>query len=281
MSDHLSLAVSDAASFSLSLIDDFELWYGDELVQMSPSSQRLVGFVALHDRPVRRTKVSGTLWLDSPEDRAGASLRSALWRIPAPGGVNILAASGTHLWLNACVQVDLRNAIFRAQQLLDGAQLDPAVIDVPRELCYFSGDLLHGWYDDWLVMERERFHCLRLQVLDRLGDQLCACGRFGDALQVGLAAVQAEPLRETAHRLVMRAHMEQGNVAEAIRQYQFYERTLACELGVVPSKAMRTLVGSCLDHTQLTTPELPAARRNSRPAAAGAHPFNEQLASIG
>lgn len=251
MSNCLSSAVPAAASFSLSLIDDFELWYGRELVEMSPSSQRLVGFVAMHDRPVRRTKVSGTLWLDSPEERAGASLRSALWRIPAPGGVNILEASNTHVWLNACVQVDLHAAIARARHLLEGTQVDLAVIDVPRELCYFNGDVLPGWYDDWLVMERERFHCLRLQVLDRLGDQLCARGRFGDALQVGLAAVQAEPLRETAHRLVIRVHLEQGNIAEAIRQYKFYECTLTRELGAAPSRAMCALIGSCHDSTQL------------------------------
>lgn len=246
MSDSLSPAVSDTASFSLSLIDDFELWYGDELVQMSPSSQRLVGFVALHDRPVRRTKVSGTLWLDSPEERACASLRSALWRIPAPGGVSVLAASGTHLWLNASVQVDLRIAITRARRLLEGAEGDLAVLDVAREVCYFSGDLLPAWYDDWLVMERERFHCLRLQVLDKLGDRLCACGRFGDALQVGLAAVHAEPLRETAHRLVIRVHLEQGNIAGAIRQYRVYEDLLAHELGAVPSPAMCALIRTVL-----------------------------------
>lgn len=244
-------ALPDTASLSLRLIHDFELRCGGELVQMSPSSQRLVGFVALHDRPVRRSTVSGTLWLDSPEDRASASLRSTLWRIPAPGGVSLLAASGTHLWLNAQVQVDLHAAIARAQSLLDEPELNAAAIDVANELYHFSGDLLPGWYDDWLIMERERFRCLRLQVLDRLGEQLCAHHRLGDALQVGLAAVRAEPLRETAHRLVMRVHLEQGNIAEAIRQYQFYERTLARELGAVPSGAMRTLIGSCRDRAQL------------------------------
>lgn len=244
-------AMPDAVPLSLRLIHDFELRSGDELVQMSPSSQRLVGFVALHDRPVRRSTVSGTLWLDSPEDRASASLRSALWRIPAPGGVSLLATSGAHLWLNAQVRVDLHTAIARAQSLLNEPELNASAIDVANELHHFSGDLLPGWYDDWLVMERERFHCLRLQVLDKLGEQLRAVGRLGDALQVGLAAVQAEPLRETAHRLVMRVHREQGNIAEAIRQYQFYERTLARELGAIPSGAMRKLISSCRDHTQL------------------------------
>jgi DNA-binding SARP family transcriptional activator len=231
---------------SLNLINDFALWFSGEIVSMSPSSQRLVGFVALHDRPVRRAKVSGTLWLQSSEDRASASLRSALWRVPAPGGVQLLAASNTHVWLNPRIEVDIRAITAHARALLGGVTPDVAAIDVARELCCFGEDLLAGWYDDWVIMERERFHHLRLQALDRLGEGLRISGRLDDALQVGLAAVHAEPLRETAHRLVVRVHLEQGNIAEAIRQYRTYERMLSCELGALPSPAMRTLIDSCL-----------------------------------
>jgi DNA-binding SARP family transcriptional activator len=245
MVNSLRPATADTVPFRLNLIQDFELRCGGEPVLMSPNSQRLVGFVALHDRPVRRTKVSSTLWLDSTEDRASASLRSALWRIPAPRGEHILGASSTHVWLNARVRVDLHDAIARARSLLGGTQVDLAALDVARELSSFGGDLLPGWYEDWLVMEQERFHQLRLQVLDKFGDQLCAHGRFCDALQMGLAAVEAEPLRESAHRLVIRAHLGQGNIAEAIRQYHAYERMLADELGAVPSEAMLALTGSC------------------------------------
>jgi DNA-binding SARP family transcriptional activator len=251
MIDAPSSVVPDSVPFSLSLIHDFALWCGDELVRMSPCSQRLVGFVALHDRPVRRAKVSGTLWLDSSEDRASASLRSALWRIPAPGGVHVLAASPTHLWLNPRIEVDFRTITARARALLDGVTNDFAVLDVARELCCFTDDLLPGWYDDWVIMERERFHQLRLQALDQLGERLRTCGRLGDALQVGLTAVQAEPLRETAHRLVIRVHLQQGNVAEAIRQYRTYERMLADELGALPSPVMRSLIDSCLGRARL------------------------------
>src|SRR6266511_2365960 len=199
MIDAPSSVVPDSVPFSLSLIHDFALWCGDELVRMSPCSQRLVGFVALHDRPVRRAKVSGTLWLDSSEDRASASLRSALWRIPAPGGVHVLAASPTHLWLNPRIEVDFRTITARARALLDGVTNDFAVLDVARELCCFT----------------------------------------------------AEPLRETAHRLVIRVHLQQGNVAEAIRQYRTYERMLADELGALPSPVMRSLIDSCLGRARL------------------------------
>lgn len=246
MIDSSVAAAPDGASFTLSLIHDFELRCGPAPIRMSPNSQRLVGFVALQDRPVRRAKVSGMLWLDSSEDRASASLRSALWRVPAPRGVQVLVASNTHLWLNPRIEVDFRTIAARARAVLDAGTCDDAIIDAARELCCCNDDLLPGWYDDWVIMERERFHHLRLQALDELGERLRAGGRLADALQVGLAAVQAEPLRETAHRLIVRVHLEQGNVAEAVRQYRMYERTLAQEIGAVPSPAMRSLISPCL-----------------------------------
>ena len=165
-------------------------------VRMGPSSQRLLGFVALNERPVRRTRVRGVLWPDALEDRACASLRSALWRVPNPGGAPVVVASPTHLALAPHVEVDFRAALGRAQSLLADGDHDIAAIDLARELCAYGDDLLPGWYDDWVLLERERFHHLRLQALERLAEQLAGAGRRGDALQVALVGVHAEPLRE-------------------------------------------------------------------------------------
>lgn len=229
---------------SLSLIRDFELRYLDEIVEMSPTSQRLLCFIALQGRPIRRTQVSGSLWLDSTDDRASASLRSALWRVPAPGGVPVIGASSTHLWLCPHVQVDLTSLVERALAVLDGRGAD--TLDVPGELCAFSEDVLAGWYDDWVIMQRESFRQLRLHALERLGERLLDAGRYVDALQVGLAAVAGEPLRESAHRLLVRAHLCEGNVTEAIRQYRVYSRLIADELHTEPSVAMQQMLSQWL-----------------------------------
>ena len=66
-------------------------------------------------------------------------------------------------------------------------------------------------------------------------DQLTAEQRYGDAVRVGLAVVAAEPLRESAHRAVVGAHIAEGNFAEALRHYETYKRILAAELGLEPS----------------------------------------------
>src|SRR3954469_19580031 len=78
----------------LTLLRSFGLACDGCPVPLPPSAQRVLAFVALHERPVGRAYVAGSLWLDAPEERAHASLRSALWRIhrrghrlvEAPGG---------------------------------------------------------------------------------------------------------------------------------------------------------------------------------------------------
>jgi DNA-binding SARP family transcriptional activator len=223
------------------MIGEFAMRYNDEPIDVTPSAQRLICFLAVQRHPVRRTFVSGTLWCESQEARASASLRSAIWRVPAPNGYHIICASGTQVWLNPAVQVDLTSAIGRATDVIDGRLDGSDLVEVARELCALDDEVLVGWYDDWLILERERFRQVRLHALDHVGERLLAAGRYCDALQVGLVAVAAEPLRESAHRLIVRTHLAEGNIAEAIHQYRSYARLLADELGARPSAAMDAL----------------------------------------
>jgi len=103
-------------------------------------------------------------------------------------------------------------------------------------------DLLPDWYEEWAVLERERFRQVRLHVLERMCERLTDAGLHALAVLAGLAAVEAEPLRESAHRVVMRAYAAEGNAGEAIRQYRSCRDLLARELGVEPSPQMERLL---------------------------------------
>jgi DNA-binding SARP family transcriptional activator len=201
------------------------------------SAQRLLAFVALHDRPVQRPYVAGSLWLDSPEQRAYANLRSALWRLHRCG-LRLVESFGQRLALDPDVVVDLREAEVLAHRALDGSTAD--VFDV--EVSIFSSDLLPDWYDEWIVLERERYRQLRLRALDTLCERLTRAGRLDAALEVGLAAVAGEPLRESSHRALIRVHLADGNVAEAIRQYRLCRRLLREQLDLEPSDQMAELL---------------------------------------
>jgi DNA-binding SARP family transcriptional activator len=233
--------VTGAASLRVTLLDGFCLRLGngvaDSLEGLPPGAQRLVAHLGLSGRP-SRAAVAGLLWPDVPEDRAHGSLRSALWRLhkATPG---LVEATGSSLSLADGVRVDVRELRDWARRVQD-ARCGPDDVEVPD--CGVRGELLPGWFDDWVLLERERVRRLRMHALERVAERLAGVGRHGDALQAAYAAVHAEPLRESAHRTVVRIHLADGNVAEAIRAHERFRVLLADELGVEPGEDMTRLV---------------------------------------
>jgi DNA-binding SARP family transcriptional activator len=210
---------------------------GSTLDDLPHGVRRLVAYLGLADRPAR-TAVAGRLWPDVPEERAQGSLRSALWRLHkvAPG---LVESSGGALFLARGVRVDVREFTQWARCVLDpGTDVDgiPSVDRGP------PGELLPGWYDEWVLVERERLCQLRLHALEAWAGKLAAAGRYGEAIQAACAAVGVEPLRESAHRALVRVHLAQGNVAEAVRAYESFRALLAVDLGVEPTAQMDALV---------------------------------------
>jgi DNA-binding SARP family transcriptional activator len=223
---------------SLSLLEAFELRCDDRVVTLPLSAQRLLAFVALHERPLLRVYVAGTLWLDADDERAGASLRSSLWRLNRPGH-RLVEATPTHLRLDAAVAVDLRQALALARRVIAGAAGDDEYDTAQATL---GGELLPDWYDDWLLFERERFRQVSLHALEALADAHARAGRTARALEAALTAVEAEPLRESAHRALIRVHLAEGNRGEALRQYGICRRLLHDRLGVEPSPQLEELL---------------------------------------
>jgi DNA-binding SARP family transcriptional activator len=214
----------------LRLLRSFGLVCADRDVSLPLSAQRILVFVALRPEALKRQHVACSLWLDYPEQRAHANLRSALWRIHRTG-LRLVNADATTVQLDSAVVVDLREAEALAQQVLD-----PLVVVDNLDVGRLDGDLLPDWYDDWLVFDRERHRQLRLHALEALCERLTQAGRLDAAVQAGLAAVASEPLRETAHQAVIRAHLAEGNASEALRQFKLCQRLLRKHLGVEPSE---------------------------------------------
>jgi DNA-binding SARP family transcriptional activator len=224
----------------LTLIDSFELRHDGELVPLPLGSQRLVAYLALRDRPLLRIHVAGTLWLRSSENRSYANLRSALWRL---GGsrLAVVEASASHVGLSREVVVDVHRMAALARRLIEG----PGETAEP-EARQLTGDLLPDWYDDWVLLERERLRQLRLHALESLAEIAIERRRYGRAIDIALTAIQADPLRESAHRVLIRAHAAEGNAGAAVRQYREYCRLAHEELDLGPSRELRDLVADVI-----------------------------------
>lgn len=228
---------------ALQMLDDVRVSRDGRPVVLTPTSERLLCFLALRRGPVRRLLVSGTLWDGADERRAGACLRSALWRLHS---VELVQSSSSHLWLSPAVSVDVHHMVDNSLAVLRGSAPDDTLQALARALVDNGDEVLPGWYEDWVIAERERFRMLRLNALDRLGERLLETGCWYDALQVALAVTRSEPLRESAYRLLVRLNLRQDNIAEAVHQYRRYERLLRVELGVRPSDELRRLIAPFL-----------------------------------
>lgn len=137
------------------------------------------------------------------------------------------------------VAVDVDVVTDRARQIIARPR-DSS--DEDRELLSVAGELLPDWYEDWVLVERERVRQLRLHSLEVLCGVLAAEGRFAQVTDAGLAAVAGEPLRESAHRALMTVYLAEGNPIEALRHYAIFRHLLAVQLGLLPSPAMESLV---------------------------------------
>jgi DNA-binding SARP family transcriptional activator len=234
----------------VSLLDGFTVRLGGagpppDAGQLPRGVQRLVASLCLAGRPAR-TAIAGQLWPDLREDHAQGSLRSALWRLQksAPG---LVETAGGALSLASAVQVDVREFREWARRVLD-PRTD--VCTLPSPLDWFPGELLPGWYDDWVLFEREQLRQLRMHALEALAHKLATAGRHGEAVQAAYSAVRVEPLRESAHRVVVRVHLAEGNVTEAVRAYENFRILLADELGVRPTVQMEDLLRRIPRRTQ-------------------------------
>jgi DNA-binding SARP family transcriptional activator len=223
------------------LLGGFALLDRGQGVVLPLGAQRLLAFLAIHPTPLKRAYVAGSLWPDTNEVRAAASLRSALWRLRRTALPLVCAVCG-HLYLTDGVVIDAREVVARVRRLMDWSiacaeeDLDPLPL---------MGELLPDWSaDGWVLLERERMRQLCLHGLEALCDRLLALGRHGEAVEAGLAAVRGEPLRESAHRAVISVHLAEGNHWEALRQFRWYQRVLRDELGIEPSSRITQLVSA-------------------------------------
>jgi DNA-binding SARP family transcriptional activator len=226
----------------VALLGEFRFWVGgqDALPTLPGGSQRLLAFLALRERSVTRSAAAGALWPEASEDHAHASLRSAISRLTQIAHEAIVV-SFQDVRLADDVTVDIRESRALAHRLLQPGTEGESDLSA-EAIAALSADLLPDWYDDWVVIEAENWRQLRLHALDTLTERLMASGRYADATGAALAAVKAEPLRETAHAALIRVHLAEGNRAEALAAFERYRTMLQAELGVEPTPLIQALI---------------------------------------
>lgn len=225
------------AQVEVGLLGGFLVRSGGIVLELPPSTCRLVALLALERRLWSRSRVCRVLYPDQDDLRSLGTLRTVLWRtrMVARSLIDVTMA-GLALTPAALVDVDRVGSL--AEQLDSSASIDLEEIDP----LIFAQELLPEWPDDFLNLHREHCRQRNLHALENLARRWAQSGHPARALQAGLTAVEQAPLRESAHRIVIEIHLDEGNFAEARRQYELLSRVLRNELGLVPSDELRSLV---------------------------------------
>jgi DNA-binding SARP family transcriptional activator len=226
---------------TISVLGTFAFRSGDRALALTGGTRKLLALLALRRQPMTRARVAYTLWPDAPEVDASSRLRSALCRLRNSVG-DIVDVANLDLQLRPDVGVDLRDSRALVNGLFErpGAALSGRTSSAAVRM--LSGDLLPGWDDEWIVADGSEWHQLRLHALEAMAAHLVTEGRCADASLAALAAVRAEPLRESAHGALIKTFLAEGNQTEALDEFNRFRARLGVELGVEPSPRLSGLV---------------------------------------
>ena len=208
----------------------------------------LLSYLVLHrDRRFTREVLTAVFWGDHDERHARRCLNTALWRLrrvlePRTG------ASGRWLRTNVAGEIgftpdeDCAIDVDRFERLVRGPLAKPAHTLRPAEIAgleeavaVYAGDLLEGFYDDWILAERERLRRAYGEALTQLVRYHAEAAHPEASLDFARRLLAVDPLREEAHRAVIRGHAAIGQRELALKQYAACRAILAGELGVTPS----------------------------------------------
>lgn len=224
------------------------------IVNLPAKAQELFFYLLLngvnHNQYHERETLCALLWADHCPDRAKKYLRQALWQLQStlncPDGSqsSLLEMDGNwvHVNPNADVWLDAEQLIRTYTLARDTSvpDLQPEQVAKMQEAVgFYRGDLLTGWYQDWCILERERFQSMVLSLLDRLIEYAIHHGYHADGIDYARQILQIDSARERTHRALMRLHFLANNRSAALRQFESCTQALTRELNVKPSK--RTL----------------------------------------
>ncbi len=210
----------------------------------------LLAFLAFHaDRSHTRETLCDLLWPDEPPQTARARLRVALTSLRRqlePPGVpagSVIRSDGNE-WValaGAAVTTDVVEVERALETLADTAAGEDAWLAAGRTLvARYREPLLPGFYEDWVIAERERLCQATVEQLSALAHRVAP-----DAgLEFARHAAHLDPLSEEPLHALLPLMAANGQPGAARRTYEAFRRRLDAELGMEPSPELAALAAA-------------------------------------
>jgi WD40 repeat protein/DNA-binding SARP family transcriptional activator len=221
------------------LLGQFEvLKNGVSILIPSRPAQSLLAYLLLNANIThRRGKLAGLLWPNSSQGNARSNLRQALWRVRKALEDNtseyqpyifsdqfsIEFNLDSDYWLDVSMLEKQARGIIATDQLMDVLKL-------------YRGELLPGFYDEWVLLERERLQALFERRVEQLLEQLKNEHRWTEMLEWGEHWIAYGQRPEPAYRALMNAYAALGNRSKVKAAFERCVKALRDDLGVEPSE---------------------------------------------
>ncbi len=224
-----------------------------------PQGQAAFAYLVMHrGSPISRSALADALWRGSPPaswdgalSALVSKLRSLLGRAGVDGAAVLTGARGTYetrlppgTWIDHAAA---EAAIHEAEASL--AAGEPAAAYGPSAVARLiaARPFLPGQDGRWIEARREHLAGILVRALECRARVYLGNEEHPLAVAAARDAVEMRPFRESAYRLLMRAHTAAGNAAEALRVYEECREVIAEELGVGPSQETRAMHREVLD----------------------------------
>jgi DNA-binding SARP family transcriptional activator len=209
----------------------------------------LLAYLAYHHpRQHRRDVLTELLWADLSPEAGRRSLSTELWalrqaliRVGAASKELIRTEGGLVGLSPTAVATDVAEFGSLMRAAGRGIRRGTRVTELMRAVELYRGELLRGYYDDWIYPERTRVEGLYQHALSELISELEASGDVRRAIQYASQALTANWQSEAACLRLMRLTAAVGDHTAALTYYEEYERQLRRELELDPGDEIRRL----------------------------------------
>ncbi len=222
------------------LIGKFDVrWDGKSVTLSSRAAQSLFAYLILTVGTLhRREKLAGMFWPDESEEKARAYLRNEIWRIrkalPHTSKVDYLIADNLTVGFNQ--SSSYRLDVDGLRNLSDNSSADELI----HALSSYQRELLPGFYEDWIVLEREHLQVVFEQKIACLLQMLEKEQRWQDILNWAERWISLGQGPEAAYQALMFAYDALGEHAKVVSTYERCKQALR-ELDLEPSEQTRAL----------------------------------------
>ena len=222
------------------LLGTFEVKQKNKAISISSRpAQSLFAYLILNaGTSHRREKLAGMLWPDSLEATARDNLRHALWRVrkALATGSSTGFLQADDLTIRFKDSPDYRLDVAELEKVSEQASADELI----AVLSQYQGDLLPGFYEEWVVLEREHLRSIFEHHMARLMSLLQDEKRWLDILDWGERWIKLGQKPEPAYRALMRAHAVKGDMSKVAALYERCVNSLR-ELSIEPSEQTKML----------------------------------------